>query len=60
MSCNKNKALKEYRRVMKTVDLPQDSRERIINYCAKYSTVKKLRNNRFVIKFNVVERNLNS
>ncbi len=60
MSCNKNKALKEYRRVMKTVDLPQDSRERIVNYCAKYATVKKLRNNRFVIKFNVVERNLNS
>lgn len=45
----KNGALNEYVRVMTCLDIDEEAKKRIINNCARYSTMKKLRAGKFRI-----------
>ena len=45
----KNRALKEYVRVMNCIDIDEEAKKRIVKNCARYSTVKKIKSGKFKI-----------
>ncbi len=45
----KNRALKEYVRVMNCIDIDEEAKKRIIKNCARYSTMKKVRSGKFKV-----------
>ncbi len=56
-----NNQLKEYVRVIKSVDVDETVQERIIKYCAGYGTLSKIRSGKYkliaVKKENFFEKN---
>lgn len=44
-----NSRIEKYRKVMNSVDVPQETKEHIIEYCAKHSTYKKIKSRKFNI-----------
>lgn len=45
----KKQAVREYVRIMSCIDIDEDAKKRIINNCARYGTVKKIRTGKFKI-----------
>lgn len=45
----KNNSIKEYRRIMQSVDLSDEAKQRITKNCAKYSTLKKIKMGKFTV-----------
>lgn len=45
----KNQYLKEYTRVMNSVDIDETAKQQIIKNCARYSTMKKIKSGKFKI-----------
>ncbi len=45
----KKKYIENYIRVMNTVDLSSEAKQRIAKNCARYSTLQKIRHGKFVI-----------
>lgn len=45
----KNNTLKEYSRVMNSVEISDEAKQRIIRNCARYATSKKIKSGKFKI-----------
>lgn len=44
-----NSRIERYRNVMSSIDVPQETKLHIIEYCAKHSTYKKIKSRKFSI-----------
>lgn len=45
----KNNSINEYRRVMRSISLSDEAKQRIASNCAKYSTLNKIKNGKFTV-----------
>lgn len=52
----KAKAIKDYRRVMNSVQLSDEAKQRITRNCARYATVKKIKSGNFTVTAVIKEK----
>ncbi len=45
----KNNSIKEYRRIMRSIALSDDAKQRIVKRCAAYSTLNKIKVGKFTV-----------
>ncbi len=52
----KANAIKDYRRVMNSVQLSDEAKQRIVRNCARYATVRKIKTGNFTVTAVIKEK----